>query len=141
MRKSNHYLHGHCLTSGHSPTYNSWAAMWARCTNPKNEKYQYYSDRKICKRWKKFQNFLTDMGHRPAKHTLDRINNSKGYTPSNCKWSTQSEQTRHTKRNRYLTFQGQKRCLMEWSELTGIYYETIRARLKRGWSIEDTLTP
>jgi hypothetical protein len=32
------------------------------------------------------------MGERPADTTLDRKENSKGYTPSNCRWATKSEQ-------------------------------------------------
>jgi len=76
-------------------TYNSWEAMKKRCNNPNTSNYHRYGGRGItvCKRWNKFENFLKDMGKRPTEKTLDRINNDGNYEPSNCKWSTISEQS------------------------------------------------
>jgi len=75
--------------------------MIGRCTNPKQISYPWYGAKgiKVCKRWMKFANFLYDMGERPEGMTLDRLNNSVGYQPNNCKWSTRIEQDlnkRHT---------------------------------------------
>jgi hypothetical protein len=71
-----------------------WSGMFSRCYNTKHLAYKYYGKRGIliCKRWHKFVNFYADMGDRPNGKTLDRINNDKGYSPSNCKWSTYKEQ-------------------------------------------------
>jgi hypothetical protein len=68
--------------------------MRTRCTNKKVEGYKYYGGRGIhvCARWRDFQSFLADMGLRPEGKTLDRIDNYKGYSPENCKWSTAKEQ-------------------------------------------------
>lgn len=75
--------------------YNSWATMMQRCHNPKNTNYHKYGARgiKVCQRWRdSFMAFYEDMGERPDGMTLDRKNNSKGYTKENCRWSTVSVQ-------------------------------------------------
>ena len=88
--------HGHTGPDGkHSLTYFSWMSMRQRCLYPKHVAFHNYGGRgiTICKRWNDFKNFLTDMGERPCKElTLDRIDNNGNYEPSNCKWSTKSEQ-------------------------------------------------
>jgi hypothetical protein len=78
--------------------------MWTRCTNPNVDNFERYGGRgiKICKRWHRFENFLADMGHRPAGKTLDRINSNGNYKPSNCRWATPLEQ-RHNRRKRKST--------------------------------------
>lgn len=83
-----------------SPTYKSWASMWVRCTNPRNKDWHNYGGRGItvCKRWRKFENFLADQGLKPEGLTLERVNNEKGYTPKNCKWATRAEQARNQRR-------------------------------------------
>lgn len=75
----------------------SWASMISRCNNPNRSNYKYYGGRgiKVCRRWKKFENFLADMGRKPPGKSLDRIDNNKGYSPSNCKWSSKSEQMKN----------------------------------------------
>jgi hypothetical protein len=51
----------------------------------------------VCKRWLKFENFLTDMGEAPAGYTLDRINGKKGYSPTNCRWATPTQQAHNSR--------------------------------------------
>jgi hypothetical protein len=79
--------------------YRIWSLVLQRCNNPNNPAYESYGGRGItvCKRWLKFENFLKDMGKRPAGLTLDRRNNSKGYSKSNCRWATRLEQV-HNRR-------------------------------------------
>lgn len=75
--------------------YRAWASMHQRCNNPKNKRYEGWGGRGItvCDRWTSFECFLSDMGCRPSdEYSLDRINNDGNYEPSNCKWSTRSEQ-------------------------------------------------
>lgn len=86
--------HGHAANRALTSTYQSWAAMWARCRSKKGRRYRDYGARgiKVCRRWRSFANFLADMGPRPKHRTLDRRNNDKGYTPGNCRWATISEQ-------------------------------------------------
>lgn len=77
----------------HTKTYATWEGIIQRCTNPKNRNFKYYGERgiKVCDRWLKFENFLEDMDLRLNKLELDRIDNNGNYEPSNCRWTTRSE--------------------------------------------------
>jgi len=77
-----------------SPTYSSWKSMKQRCNNPNHTYYRYYGGRgiSVCVRWNNsFEAFLEDMGERPSKKQLDRINNNDGYYKENCRWVSPKE--------------------------------------------------
>lgn len=125
--------------------YSTWSSMKRRCENPKDKKYKDYGGRGIyvCDRWQEIRNFLEDMGPRPTKkHQLDRIDVDGPYSPDNCRWATIKENMRNKRDNRYITYNGSKKTLVEWSEETGLDARLISRRLDDGWSIKQAfLTP
>lgn len=126
--------------------YESWVSMMFRCYNPKSCDYKNYGGRgiKVCERWsdKKsgFLNFLADMGKRPAKYSIERIDVNGNYEPSNCKWIPNAKQARNKRNNVFLTFNGETHCINEWATILGLKRELIKDRLRRGWSVADALT-
>lgn len=116
------------------PEYGTWNAIKQRCHNPNNPAYANYGGRgiKVCARWRRsFTAFLGDMGPRPAdKTSIDRIDNSKGYSPDNCRWATQAEQMRNTRATVMIEYKGRSMILIDWCEELGLDYNTMAQRMK-----------
>ena len=123
-------------------SHTSWFQMMSRCYDPKNAKYARYGGRgiKVCDRWICRRLFIEDMGERPKDKTLNRINNDGNYEPSNCEWATYLEQAHNRSTNKFIEFNGDKKCITEWERITGIGRKTIRKRLDYGWPVEKALT-
>jgi len=109
----------------------SWSSMIERCTNPNVKSYADYGARGItvCDRWLSFENFFEDMGPRPEGLTLDRKDNSLGYEPGNCKWSTAKEQQNNRRNSRRYLFRGRPYTSLELSEISAIPYHALRKQL------------
>lgn len=88
--------HGLCYSLEHR----SWRNMIDRCTNPRCKYWPDYGGRgiSVCDRWMTFENFYADLGPKPTdrpRYSIERIDNSKGYEPGNCKWATPKEQNKN----------------------------------------------
>jgi hypothetical protein len=92
--------HGHAAGAG-TAEYESWCAMLARVRATTGRRARDYANRgiSVCPRWESFENFLADMGSRPAGTTLDRIDNDGNYEPGNCRWATASQQNSNKRRH------------------------------------------
>jgi len=132
--------HGHTSGAFTSQTYNCWVCMIYRCSDLSNK---HYGGRGImvCRRWRKFENFLKDMGECPEGHSIDRIDNDGNYEPGNCKWATRQEQARNKRNNHLITHDGRTQCLTDWAEELNINVYTLSFRLNEAnWPTEEALT-
>lgn len=138
---SGNYKHGMRYTR----LYNIWRSMNQRCSNPNTKNYHRYGGRgiRVCDEWKHdfmaFHDWAMANGY-SEELTVDRIDNEKGYSPDNCRWSTYKEQENNKSNSRIIECNGASHTLGEWSEITGIRLATIWDRLQRGWTPERALT-
>ncbi len=124
--------------------YATYASMLARCENPNARAFARYGGRGItvCARWRDFAVFLADMGPKPSpSHSIDRIDNDRGYEPGNCRWATKKEQARNTRANLLIEIDGVTRCAAEWQEIAGIPQQTLNNRYRRGVRGRALLVP
>lgn len=90
------------------PVFAIWKGMIRRCTDQNHPGWQYYGGIgiKVCDRWvSSFEAFIEDLGMRPddppgcthqrGHYTLDRIDPSGNYEPSNVRWATWTEQAQN----------------------------------------------
>ena len=128
-----------------TPEYRVWASMKDRCYNPKNPHYQRYGGRGIKVedvRWRtSFADFFSDMGRCPSpQHSLDRIDNNRGYCRENCRYTTKNVQRRNSRNIIQVNIDGKIVCLKDACVLRGVSYGLIKDRVIRyGWTIEKAL--
>lgn len=136
--------------------YRIWWGMLQRATtNNKNSRlYKFYAGKGIgiSEEWKNFLSFKEDMYEKyiesVAKNgekntTIDRIDNSKGYSKSNCRWATINQQVdnRSTTRKYRYTYNGKKISMPELVEVSKLPRPTLFARInKYGWSIDKAIS-
>ena len=138
---NNAFKHGH-TTGKFSPTYHSWASMIVRCTNKNRKTWRHYGGRgiKVCERWLTFENFLDDMGERPAGMSLDRIDVDGDYCPENCRWADNVTQARNSRQTVWVLWDGCKRRLVDLCEELQISINTVRDRVRhKGFSYESAI--
>lgn len=113
-----------------------------RCTKPGHPEWKNYGARGITffAGWAGrggAARFSEHIGPRPsAAHSLDRIDNDKGYEPGNVRWASGKDQHRNTRANRLVTIGGETKCVAAWCEHYGIKASTVWGRVTRGMSYE-----
>ena len=124
--------------------YRIWANIKTRCYNSNIPNYKRYGGRGItmCAEWKdNFQNFYDwSMSHGYSDElTIDRIDNNGNYEPSNCRWVSVKEQNRNKRNVRFITYGDKTQTIPEWTKELHLGKETIRERLKRGYTDYEAL--
>lgn len=139
-----------CFQKGRQPTHGmsrtrthkSWSGMFQRCENPKDTAYPRYGGRgiKVCPQWRKFEQFLKDMGECPEGLTIDRKDNDGNYTPENCRWATRQTQSENRRWVVWIEFNGVRKTRAQWAREIGITTATLRDRLASNWPLEQALS-
>lgn len=125
-----------------TPTYKSWCEMKARCYNKNNASYFRYGGRgiKVCDRWlNSFENFYADMGEKPEKMSLDRIDNNGNYSPENCRWADVKTQCNNRRSNLLFTYKGETKTLKQWCEEYNMKYPNVQSAYYAGYTNIEVL--
>ena len=118
--------------------------MKQRCYDKHAANYAAYGGRgvRICNEWLEDKQAFFDWAiHNGYDDSLsiDRVDVNGDYTPANCKWATNKEQSNNRRDNIRISYDGLTLSVAEWAAKTNIPYSTIYSRLRSGWSIEDAL--
>ena len=113
--------------------YKAWLAMIQRCSQPANPQWENFGGKGIavCEAWKTFGGFLAWAKEKPPGNRLTRIDEGKGYSPENCRWSAANSQ-----KEKVVEFEGVTLAVSEWARRLGMPKATLLARL-RSKSVED----
>lgn len=124
----------------HTRLWSIWQGMIRRCRSDSKSKLNYYvRGISVCDEWKsyeKFKEWAISNGY-SDNLTIDRIDNNKGYSPTNCRWATYKEQENNRRNNVIITVGGITRTVSEWSDITGIKPATLSWRAKHNWDEKD----
>lgn len=95
---------------------------------------------KMCKEWsddfQAFYKWSMENGFKEGL-TIDRIDNNKGYEPSNCRWVTIKEQANNRRNNVLIEYNGTTKTLAEWAEYCNLPKHIIYNRYRAGWNFND----
>lgn len=127
-----------------APLYRTWRGMIDRCHRPGDKDFPEYGERGIvvCSAWREsYEQFASDMGVRPsAKHSIDRVDGSRGYSAENCRWATPKQQANNARHNVMATLHGRTDSVFAWCVERSIPTTTVYRRIHAGWTPEKALT-
>lgn len=144
-----HRTHGMSKT----PVYSRWSGMLTRVGNPNFKQACDYSERGItaCEGLRKFKAFYALLSDPPPEHEIDRINNEGHYScgtcaeclsknwPMNVRWASKETSRRNTRKNVFLTANGETHCVSEWAKILGQNPLLIAKRKRAGWPDDECL--
>lgn len=124
---------------------NAWYGMMRRCYTKDRLGYAHYRKKNVavCKEWlESFDEFALWSLNNGVEIglSLDRVDNGKGYSPENCRWTTPKIQNNNSSQNYLITYMGEVHTVAEWASILGIKYSTLYMRLRDGWSVERAFT-
>lgn len=142
--------HGAAINGRFTPEYRAYRNMLTRGRNPNIKHSERYVLRGItvATEWlpgsdgSGFKRFFSHIGPKPSpKHTLDRIDNDRGYEPGNVRWATPAEQLMNRSTTRTLTVNGVTKPLLDWAAEACIAPSIISQRIdKLGWSEDRAIS-
>ena len=144
IHAGNSYRKTHGLSSNRF--YKKWNDMVRRCYNPNEPAYRFYGAKgiSVCSDWKDspeaFIKWCEETNPGDPALSLDRIDGLKGYSPENCRWSTQIQQVHNLTNNRFVTVNGETHCITEWCRMYHLSAGTIYKRVKKGQSFEKVIS-
>lgn len=126
--------------------YRIWSGMKDRCKNPNSPAYGNYGGRGIgvCEEWSDsfacFKEWADGHGYSDDL-TIERLDNNKGYCPSNCTWITKPEQSQNRRTCILVTIGNKTMNLQQWCNELGISYKLAHNRIRKlGWEPIKALT-
>lgn len=135
--------HGHSSGGASTPEYRTWVSMRSRCRNPNTTHFSFYGGRgiRVCPEWDaSFEAFLRDVGPRPSDdHSLDRIDNDRGYEPGNVRWAPSAIQNRNKRSFNFYEYEGDMLTMPQIADRTGIPLDRLRYRIAQGWSLQEAI--
>lgn len=125
----------HLIIQKRKRLYSLYSSMIARCHNPKSISYKYYGQKgiSVCDEWKNsfdiFAEWAKNNGYSDSL-SIDRIDNSKGYFPDNCRWIPLKEQSNNKTTSVSYTHNGETHNLKEWCKILNFDYALAKSRRK-----------
>lgn len=125
--------------------YDIWCSIKGRCFCVTNVDYNRYGGRgiTICDEWKndfcEFREWAYKTGYKDYL-TIDRTDVNENYCPDNCRWVDMKTQANNRRNTIYITYDGETHTCAEWSEITGIKYDTLNSRYNAKMTPEEILS-
>jgi len=126
-----------CIHPVSERLYRIWTNMKTRCFNANNPSYNYIYGSKgieVCDEWansyKVFEKWAISNGYNDTL-TIDRIDNSKDYSPDNCRWATYLQQNQNRTTTIRFLLEGTSKTAKECADLVHIPYKTLMNRYYR----------
>jgi hypothetical protein len=123
----------------HKHTYSSYIGARRRATEPTDKDYFRYGAVGIGfhKPWADdFKQFVSDVGKRPAGHTLDRIDTTKGYVPGNVRWATPKQQAINRRSTVWVSLRGERMTLTDAARTLGVTDGALRQHIQKKGSLD-----
>lgn len=142
LEGANRATHGETRNGAATPEFRAFCGARNRCQNSTNaDTFANYGGRGIKFLYKSFEQFLAELGRKPAReYTVERIDNNGHYEPGNVKWGTRNEQAQNKRNNRMLEFNGVRQPLPTWAQQIGLSQKTLKSRINLGWCVDCAIT-